>query len=114
MANRRLISKNVLYSENFSDIPPEALKLYLYLILEADDDGFIGHVRQVIKLADTSRKTLDILIDQGLIIEFKSKVCVIVHWLLHNLINRSGYTPTEFLAERAQVYLNDEKLYILV
>ena len=113
MANRRLISKTVIYSDEFSDIPAEALKLYLYLILEADDDGFIGHVRQVIKLADTSRETLDTLIEMGLIIEFKSKVCVIVHWLLHNLINRSGYSPTEFLAERAQVYLNDESLYTL-
>lgn len=111
MANRRLISKNVLYGDDFSDLPSEALKLYLYLILEADDDGFIGHVKQVIKLADASRKTLDILIEKGLVIEFRSKVCVIVHWLLHNLINRSGYTPTEFLAERAQVYLNDEHLY---
>jgi len=111
MANRRLISKNVLYSEDFSALSPEALKLYLYLTLEADDDGFIGHVRQVIKLADTNRETLNVLIQSGLVIEFKSKVCVIVHWLLHNLINRSGYTPTEFLAERAQVYINDEQLY---
>ena len=111
MANRRLISKNVLYSDDFSDLPSEALKLYLYLILEADDDGFIGHVRKVIRLADSSRETLDILINSGLVIEFKSKVCVIVHWLLHNLINRSGYTATEFLAERAQVYVNDENIY---
>ena len=113
MANRRLISKNVLYSDQFSDLSPEALKLYLYLILEADDDGFIGHVRQVIKLADSNRVALNILIEQGLVIEFKSKVCVIVHWLLHNLINRSGYNPTEFLAERAQVYINDENHYTL-
>ena len=114
MATRRLISKNILYSESFADLSPETLKLYIFLILEADDDGFIGHVRQVIKLADTSRNTLDILIERGLIIEFKSKVCVIVHWLLHNLINRSGYNPTEFLAERSQVYLNDEHLYALM
>ena len=114
MATRRLISRSVLYSDAFSDMPPEALKLYLYLILEADDDGFIGHTKQVIKIADTTRQTLDILIKLGLVIEFKSKVCVIVHWLLHNLINRSGYSPTEFVAERAQVYLNDEQCYTLV
>ena len=113
MANRRLISKTVIYSDEFSDIPAEALKLYLYLILEADDDGFIGHVKQVIKLADSDRKNLDFLIQNGLVIEFKSKVCVIVHWLSHNLINRSGYSPTEFIAERAQVYLDDQKNYTL-
>jgi hypothetical protein len=113
MANRRLISKNILYSESFADLSPEALKLYIFLILEADDDGFIGHVRQVIKIADAKRETLDMLINRGLILEFKSHVCVIVHWLSHNLINRSGYTKTEFLAERAQVYINDENQYVL-
>ena len=113
MATRRLISKNVLYSDGFADLPPEALKLYLYLNLEADDDGFIGHVRQVMKLADSNRQVLDLLIKYGTVIEFKSGVCVIVHWLLHNLIDRSGYTKTEFLAERAQVYVNDEKHYVL-
>ena len=113
MANRRLISKTVIYSDEFSDIPPDALKLYLYLILEADDDGFVGHIKQVIKIADSDRKTLDFLIQNGLVIEFKSHVCVIVHWLNHNLINRSGYSPTEFIAERSQVYINDEHHYAL-
>jgi hypothetical protein len=113
MANRRLISKSVLYSNEFSVMSSEALKLYLYMILEADDDGFVGHMRQVLMIAESSRETLKLLINRGFVIEFKTGICVIVHWRWHNIIDRSGYNPTDFLAERAQVYLDDQNLYVL-
>ena len=113
MANRRLISKTVIYSDQFSDLPSEAQRLYLYMILEADDDGFIGHMRQVLMIADSDKAALEVLKVNGFVIEFKSRVCVISHWLLHNSIDRSGYTPTEFAIERSQVYLDDQKIYTL-
>lgn len=111
MANRRLISKMVVYGDNFFDLPLEAQRLYLYMILEADDDGFIGHMKQVLMISGSDRFTLEMLIKAGFVIEFKSKVCVIVHWRIHNSIDRSGYTPTEFVAERSQVYLDDQLIY---
>ena len=114
MANRRLVSKNILYSDNFSTISPEALKLYIYMMLEADDDGFVGNMRQVLKIAEVDKDLLDTLIDKGYVIRFNSGVCVIAHWLIHNITERIGYTPTEYLAERAQVYVNDEKIYSML
>lgn len=111
MTNRRLISKMVIYSDKFSELPLEAQRLYLYMILEADDDGFIGHMRQVLMISDSDRFTLEMLIKAGFVIEFKSRVCVITHWRMHNSIDRSGYSPTEFVAERAQVYLDDQLIY---
>ncbi|MBO7195994.1 MAG: hypothetical protein J6V80_01535 [Clostridia bacterium] len=113
MANRRLISKSVLYSDSFSTLPVDAAKLYIYMILEADDDGFIGHMRQVITMAEVSQVALEQLVSMGLVIRFKSGVCVIAHWRIHNIIDRQGYTPTEFIAEKSQVYLNDQSIYAL-
>jgi hypothetical protein len=113
MANRRLFSKSVLYGDSFSSLSNEAAKLYIYMILEADDDGFIGHMRQVVMIAEVKGDALEELIENGFVIRFKSGVCVITHWRIHNLIDRSGYVPTEFKAERCQVYLNDDNIYAL-
>ena len=114
MANRRLISKNVFYRDEFSTLSPDAAKLYLYMILEADDDGFVGHPRQVLMISEVGPQALDELIDRRYVIRFKSGVCVVSHWLVHNIIDRAGYTPTEFKIERSQVYVNDENVYSLV
>lgn len=113
MATRRLISKSVLYSDRFSTLPDEAAQLYIYMILEADDDGFIGHMRRVLIIAESSRQMLEMLKKQGFVIEFKSGVCVVAHWRIHNGIDRNGYIPTEFAVERSRVYLNDESVYTL-
>lgn len=112
MATRRLFSKQVIYSEKFSDLPSDALKLYVYLMLEADDDGFVGHVRTVINMAGLDRNILEMLKSRGLIYEFKSGVCVIVHWLKQNKTQRNGYTPTEYIAERSQLYLDEDVYYL--
>ena len=113
MANRRLFSKSILYSDKFSTLTPDAAKLYIYMMLEADDDVFIGHMRQILKMAEVENVALDMLIDCGFVIRFKSGVYVITHWHVHNTINRSGYTPTDFVAEKSLVYLNEEHAYAL-
>ena len=108
MANRRLFSKSVFYSDSFSELDSEAIKLYVYLMLEADDDGFIGHTKRVLKMMDIDRDVLQTLKKRGLVLEFKSGVCLIVHWRKQNSIDRSGYTPTEFSLERSLVCLDDD------
>ena len=113
MANRRLFSKTIFYSDKFSTLPPDAAKLYVYMMLEADDDGFMGHTRQIIKMAEVEGAALDMLIDRGFVIRFKSGVCVITHWHIHNLVKRNGYSPTDFVAEKSLVYLNEEHAYAL-
>ena len=113
MANRRLFSKNVLYSDKFSALSHDVAKLYIYMMLEADDDGFIGHMRQIIKMAEVENTALDTLIDCGFVIRFRSGVCVITHWHIHNTVNRNGYTPTSFVAEKSLLYLDEEHAYAL-
>lgn len=113
MANRRLLSKSILYSDDFSTLSSDASKLYIYMILEADDDGFIGHTRQVLMISEVDGRALDELINRGYVIRFKSGVCAVTHWRIHNTIDRMGYTPTDFKAERSQVYLNDDYVYVV-
>ncbi len=113
MAQRRLISRSVIYSDVFFSLTTRQLKLYIYMILEADDDGFVGSVNQILLFSGSTRGDLDELIRVGVIIQFKSGVCVIVHWRLHNEINRPGYKKTNYIAELSQVYVDDDMLYAI-
>jgi hypothetical protein len=107
MANRRLISKSVIYSERALDMPAEGLKLYIYMMLEADDDGFLSGSTVVLRMAGLDRGTLELLKERGLVYEFKSGVCVIAHWLKQNLTDRCGYSPTEHILEKSFLDVDD-------
>lgn len=111
MANRRLFSKNVIYSDDFEALGKDAKNLYFYLMLEADDDGFLSNINQVLKLSSASRESLDWLIERGFILRFRSGVCVVTHWHIHNKIPREKYTKTVFLEELAQVELMPPGIY---
>ena len=49
MANRRMISKKIVFSDDFLGMPVGAQLLYIYLIARADDDGFMNHPKSVMR-----------------------------------------------------------------
>ena len=51
MANRRMISKTVLCADTFTELPARTRLLYVYLIMEADDDGLIGTTKNALFLS---------------------------------------------------------------
>lgn len=114
MANRRLLSKKVLYDDAFSTLTPAAKNLYLYMNMEADDDGFIGSMRQVLRYSGANRKSLELLKTRGLVFEFESGVCLIVHWHVHNTIQKDRYTPTVYTKESKKVFKNTRDIYMML
>lgn len=106
MANRRMISKNILYSDEFFDMPSEYLRLYIYLILEADDDGFVDNVKHTLRSLGLREEAMEYLKEKELIIEFRSGICAVTHWHKHNSIDRPGYRPTEHV-EKNLIYVED-------
>lgn len=112
MAKRRMIARSVLYGDTAYSLTPEQLKLYIYMILEADDDGFVSNMSQILLVSGATRADLNTLIKCGMVIEFRSKICVIVHWLIHNETNRPGYKKTEHLIERTLVDIDEFNHYI--
>ena len=103
MANRRMFNKQIIYRFDFVRMSDSAQKLYQYLIFEADDDGFIGKPLQVANLAGVKEEHYEELKECGFVYEFRSGVCVIVHWLHHNTVLRDGYYPTKFREEYSQI-----------
>ena len=49
MADRRMLSKSIMDTDNFIEMPSTARLLYVDLVLRADDDGFISP-RKVMKV----------------------------------------------------------------
>ena len=114
MAERRMISKKIIYKNSFLDLSDGAISLYLFLIIEADDDGFVDGLRRMPRCSFVSRKNLSELINAGFVIQFKSGVLLIVHWKKQNSVARDRYSPTEYKAELSQVFIDDDGSYRLM
>ena len=113
MADRRMISKKLILSDSFDTLAEKAKLLYLRLIIEADDDGFVGGLRHILSAAGVNKRSLEALCDKGFTILFSSGVVVVRHWKIHNRVPKDRYTPTMYIAEREQLTLDESGAYVL-
>lgn len=105
MANRRMFSLDVIDTDLFLELPITAQCLYFHLGMRADDDGFVASPRKITKILDCSDEDLNLLIENGYIIPFKSGVVVIAHWKKHNYIQSDRYRKTQYKEERYSLQL---------
>ena len=108
MAQRRMFSRSVINADQFIDMSAEARVLYFHLGMEADDDGFVGNPRSILRVAGCCPSDLKELETQGYVLMFSSGVCAILHWREHNLLRRDRYTPTVYREEFAALYPGEE------
>lgn len=112
MAERRMMAKSVIETDQFMDMPMSSQCLYFHLLLRADDDGFITSPRRIMREVGCHEDDMKLLVAKNYIIPFDSGVIVIKHWKIHNFIRSDRYTPTH-CDERAQVELTKKKIYEL-
>lgn len=96
MAKRRMFSLDIVDTDRFLDLPLSAQALYFHLGMRADDDGFISSPKRITKMAGSNTKDLDLLIDEGFIIQFDSGVCVIADWRINNSIRKDRHCETVY------------------
>ena len=96
-----MLAKSVVEQDSFYDLSPGAKVLYLYLNLEADDDGFCDCVRAVMRTCGASPDDLRQLTDGGFLIAFSGGVVAVKHWKTNNQIRQDRYHPTVYAAEKA-------------
>lgn len=94
MANRRMISKDIVYNSDFIKLSAQAQALYMHLMLSADDDGFTNEVSTCMFRAHAIPVDLEQLILARFIHQFHDGVVVITHWGMQNSIRKDRYTPT--------------------
>lgn len=106
MAERRMMAKSVIDTDQFMDMPATAQNLYFHLLLRADDDGFLSNVKQVQRMTGNKDDDLKILFAKQYLIPFESGVVVIKHWKIHNYIQKDRYHPSR-LPEKEEVEVNN-------
>ncbi len=113
MADRRCLRKEILFSDQFLNMPPKICLLYILLNYMADDDGFVSNPGVVLRACRCKEKDMKLLFDEGYLYGFPSGVILIRHWSLHNTIKGDRYHPTMYTDELAQVEKDSFKIYQL-
>ena len=113
MAERRMVSKSIVGSDDFLSLGFEARALYLHLIAEADDDGFVANPKKQMRIVGTGECALTELTSAGFIHAFTSSVCVVLHWCIHNRVRQDRYKPTRFTEERAMLKMTKDGVYVV-
>lgn len=114
MAERRMFAKKIMESDTFLDMPYSAQCLYIFLNMNADDDGFLNNPRKIQRMIGCSDNDMKSLIDNDFIIVFNSGIVVIKHWLIHNLIRKDRYTKTDYIKEMSMLKIEENKMYSLI
>lgn len=112
MAERRMMSKKIIDTDNFLDMPQSTQCLYFHLLLRADDDGFIQSPKSIMRITGCKDDDLKLLIAKRFVIGFETGVIVIRHWRIHNYVQSDRYSKSE-LPEAKQVELKN-KVYEVV
>ena len=113
MANHRMISKSVIETDAFLDLPPTAQMLYIHIGLNADDDGFTDRLKTICRMTGASTSDTKALKDAGYIHVFPSGVAVDLYWNVNNSIRKDRKKPTAYQEEMQSLQVVDSGQYIV-
>lgn len=112
MAERRMMSKSIIKSDAFLDMPATTQNLYFHMLLDADDDGFINAPKSIMRMIGAKDDDMKVLTAKQFVIPFESGVVVIKDWKIHNYIQNDRYKPST-LPERDLLNIQKDKTYTL-
>ena len=112
MAERRMMSKSIIKSDTFLDMPATTQNLYFHMLLDADDDGFVNAPKSIMRIVGAKEDDMKLLIAKQFVISFGSGVIVIKHWKIHNYIQSDRYKPS-LQPERKLLEITANKEYQL-
>ena len=111
MAKKRMFNIDIVGSDAFLDMAHESQALYLQLSMRADDDGFIGNPKTVVRIAGVSNAAFEELLQKRFILQFQSGVVVVKHWKINNDIKKDRYSPTVYTDEFQMLSTKENKAY---
>lgn len=111
MAQRRMFSLKIIDTDGFLDMPISTRELYFQFGMRADDDGFIGNPKRIMRMVGASDDDMKVLIAKQFIIPFDSGVCVIRDWRVHNYLQNDRHHATHFLKEFNELSITENGMY---
>ncbi len=106
-----MFSPQIIDSDAFLDMPVTAQALYFHLAMRADDDGFVGNPKKIMRMVGSQDDDIKVLIGKRFLLSFQSGVVVIKHWLIHNLIRLDRYHETVYKKEKSLLGVRDNGGY---
>lgn len=113
MATKRMFSLQIVDTDAFLDMSKSSQLLYFHLAMRADDEGFVSSPKKIMKMVSCAPEDYSELVENKFIIPFQSGVCVIKHWLIHNIIRMDRFNKTTYQREKSQLKLKDNNAYTL-
>lgn len=111
MAERRMFAKSIVLSDAFLDMPMSARCLYFTLAMFADDDGFVGSPKGIMRQCGASQDDMLMLLQKRYILGFESGVIVIKHWRINNYLQSDRHKPTTYLEELESLAVDEKNAY---
>ena len=111
MAERRMFAKSVIGSDNFLDMPATTQLLYFHLGMCADDDGFVGNPRSIMRMTGAGEDDLKLLCVKKFIIPFNNGIVLISHWKVNNYIQKDRYHETIYREQKAMISSEKSGVY---
>lgn len=111
MAEKRMFAKSIVLSDAFLDMPMSARCLYFTLGMLADDDGFVGSPKAIMRQCGASQDDMLVLISKRYVLAFDSGVIVIKHWRINNYLQNDRIKPTTYQDELATLTLDNKNAY---
>ena len=111
MAERRMLSKKIVESDDYLDMPLSTQALYMHMVMEADDDGFLNSPRKVLRSIGAADDDVKLLITKRFILTFPSGVVCIKHWWIHNTKRKDRYKPTQYQEEYMSLTIKENGAY---
>ena len=111
MAERRMFAKSIVLSDAFLDMPLSARCLYFTLGMLADDDGFVGSPKGIMRQCGASQDDMLVLLQKRFILAFESGVIVIKHWRMNNYLQSDRHKTTTYLEELETLEIDSKGAY---
>lgn len=112
MAHRRMISQDIIDTDNFAKMSQGARYLYYELLVRADDDGFLGAPMRIAKMVGCTEDDLGELVSNAYIIKFANGIIVIRDWKIHNSVRKDIYQKTMYQDEFSMLCEIDKRYYL--
>lgn len=84
MADRRMIHRDIITSDEYIDLSFQAQGLYIQFVIEADNFGFVGGVKRIMRSIGVNEEHLNELERARFVIRFDSGIFVVRHWFVMN------------------------------
>lgn len=110
-AEKRMFAKSIVLSDAFLDMPLSARCLYFTLGMLADDDGFVGNPKSIIRQCGASEDDMKVLLAKKFVIGFETGVIIIKHWRINNYLRNDRHHTTTYIEEMKELGLDNKGAY---